>query len=310
MAKEAELTQEVPTVLDNMNRAAGEVNTFERKATECQARYRQLLDRWSRAYEELRSQHGSAIDRVKPFFDAAQALNAAAHRVEAMTREFSAANSLQSQAKEELRSIEMDLAFGAHKVRLDGSQQDRLSKATVRVVRCTEDRDRREQEYARALKEYKEAQELCDSLRKEIGTVLIKRFGDCFRQLQHHQDLLAVEQQRINHFVERAHASKATYKHCMRELERINDAVHDARRKSKKAAEAKPEAAPEESPEATPELSPEAMCRIIRAKSEDLASEPFDTAPVVELRAERGLIELPVKSTRAAADQEDQCPFT
>merc|ERR1719253_1788335 len=91
--RERELTKEVPTLLEAMNRASDEVNLFERRAGEAQGRYRALLEQWSRCYEDLRSQHGVAIDRVKPFFDAAQVLSAASHRVQGVVREFSAASS-------------------------------------------------------------------------------------------------------------------------------------------------------------------------------------------------------------------------
>lgn len=261
MAQETELTKEVPTLLEVMNRTSSEVNSFEGQVGESQERYRKLLEQWSRLYEDLRAQHGSAIDRVKPYFDAAQVFNASSQKVQTVVREFSAAASQHSQAKAELRSIETCLAYGAHKVRLDCDQQDGLSKATVRVLRCQQERDRREQEYSRALAEYQDAQKGLESWKNMIGEFTIKRTLPCFRQLQQQQNALATEQQRINSFTDKAQAAKASYNHAIKELDRISGAVHDARKvhKAMNAAAELNEAqrAPEQSPEAAPEVAVE-----------------------------------------------------
>mmetsp|Transcript_15458 Transcript_15458/g.27680 ORF Transcript_15458/g.27680 Transcript_15458/m.27680 type:complete len:414 (-) Transcript_15458:1-1242(-) len=229
-AKEAELTSEVPMLLESMNRASGEVNTLERQVGEAQGRYRQLLEQWSRLYEEMRSQYGSAIDRARPYFDAAQALSLASQRVQAVVREFSAAASQHSQAKADLRAIEERLAYGAHKVTLDRDQQSGLSSATVRVLRCQQERDRREQEYARALRDYQDAQEVAETRRAQVGDSAIRRALPCFRQLQQHQNVLATEQNRINVLNERIRSAKSLYNSSMKGLDRINIAVHTARR--------------------------------------------------------------------------------
>lgn len=248
--EEAELTREVPLLLDSMNRGAAEVNTYERQLSEAQERYRKLLEQWSRLYEDWRSQYGSAIDRARPYFEAAQALEVATQRVNASVREFSASNQQSAQAKIELRGIEERLAYGAHKVTLDRDQQDGLSRATVRVLKSQQERDRHEQEYTRLLKEYREAQESAEAWRAQIGDAAIRRALPCFRQLQEHQRTLALEQSRINALVERTASAKSMYSSSMRELDRISVAVHDARRRYREATP-KPHV---EVKEAAPEL--------------------------------------------------------
>ncbi|CAE7335579.1 sh3bp5l, partial [Symbiodinium necroappetens] len=186
------------------NRTSSEVNAFERQASEAQARYKKLLEQWSRVYEELRAHYGASIDRVKPYFEAAQTFRYASERVQVVVREFSAAASQHSQAKAELRNIETRLAYGAHKVRLDRDQQDGLSRATVRVLRCRQERDRREQEYAESLREYEDAKAMLEDLKHKLGEALIKRYEPIFRQLQQHQLTLSAEQQRIASFSEKA----------------------------------------------------------------------------------------------------------
>lgn len=247
---ECELTKEVPALLETMNRASDEVNLFEQRASEAQRRYKALLEQWSRCYEDLRAQHGVAIDRVKPYFDAAQVLNAASHRVQGVVREFSAASSQHQRAKEELREVETSLEFGAHQMQLEPEQQDGLSRATVRLLKCQQERDGREQDYARALREYQEAQEALDAWRAQIGDALIKRTLPCFKQLQQHQLTLASEQNRISSLTDRAKQAKLQYGSVLRELDRINVAVHTARKGSTEAKEPAPEEVPERVPEA------------------------------------------------------------
>lgn len=257
-AKEAELTKEVPQLLETMNKTSEEVNLFERKASEAQERYRKLLEQWSRVYEELRSHYGSSIDRVKPYFEAAATFRSASERVQVVMKEFCAAASQYSQAKADLRNIETRLAYGAHKVRLDRDQQDGLSRATVRVLKCRQDRDRREQDYAESLREYEEAKQACESWRSQLGDALIKRYEPVFRQLQQHQSTLRTERQRIQGFTERAASAKGIYNKSLAELDRINVAVHEARAVAKEATEAPavpPAVPPEEAPEAAPEVT-------------------------------------------------------
>lgn len=235
--REGELTREVPSLLEAMNRASGEVNTLERQATEAQKRYRQLLEQWSRLYEDLRAQYGSTIDRARPYFDAAQALSNASQRVQCVVREFSVAASQHAQAKQELRAIEERLAYGAHKVTLDREQQSGLSSATVRVLRCQQERDRSEQEYARALREYQDAQEQAEARRAQAGDSVIRRALPCFRQLQHHQQELDRACRRLGDLEERHKASKSLYDSSLRGLDRISNSVHDARREHRERRE-------------------------------------------------------------------------
>lgn len=230
LALEQEMTREVPDLLETMNRASGDVNVFEVQLSDAQERYRRLLDQWSRNYEQLRAHYGSSIDKARPYFDALQSLNAAKREVQGAAREFSAAASQHTQAKGELRAIEEQLAYGAHKVALDRDQQDGLSRATVRVLRCQQERDQREQDYARVLREYQVAEEAAEAWRAQIGESAIRRALPCFKQLQQHQLTLAAEQTRINALSEKAKSAKTAYNHSMRELDRISVAVHVARK--------------------------------------------------------------------------------
>jgi len=275
-AVEAELTREVPQLLETMNRTSEEVNLFERKASEAQERYRRLLEQWSRVYEELRSHYGSSIDRVKPYFEAAATFRCASERVHVVMKEFCAAASQYSQAKADLRNIETRLAYGAHKVRLDRDQQDGLSRATVRVLKCRQDRDRREQDYAESLREYEEAKQACESWRSQLGDALIKRYEPVFRQLQQHQSTLTTERQRIAGFTERAAAAKGIYNKSLAELDRINVAVHEARA----AAKVKADPSPEDAPEVTVEVPQE--------RTTDAAKDVFTEDLPFEQNAETG----------------------
>jgi len=267
MQHEDELTREVPALLDTMNRSSSEVNELESQASAAQERYKKLSEQWSQQFVELRLQHGSAIERVNPYFDAVQVLHDASQRVQSAVREFSAASSQHTLSKRDLRAIEEQLAYGAHRFQLDGSAQDGLSRATVRVLKCQQERDRRETDYARTLHEHQEAQEQTEVLRSQIGDATIKRTMPCFKQLQSYHDTLAAEQRMIHDLTERAKTAKALYNSTLRELERINNAVHTARQlHNSKASQVTTRGAgkqrdiaeadvPEETPETTPEAA-------------------------------------------------------
>jgi len=286
MRHEEELTREVPALLDTMNRSSEEVNQLESQVSTAQERYKKMLVQWSRQFEQLRLQHGNAIERVKPYFDAVQVLRNASQRVQSAVRDFSAASSQHTQSKRDLRAIEEELAYGAHRVQLDGSQQDGLSRATVRVLTCQQERDRCETDYARSLREYQEAQEKTEVLRTQIGSATIKRTMPCFKQLQSFHHTLATEQHMIQGLTERAKTAKASYHSTLRELDRISNAVHTARQlHSSKALQVTTRAAgkehdmaeadvPEETPETTPEATevPEVSTRVEEEKHKAISS--------------------------------------
>jgi len=294
-AKEAELTREVPNLLDAMNRTSDEVNLFERQTTEAQERYRKMLEKWMRLYEDLRAQYGSAIDRVKPLFDAEQVLHAASKRVQNVTREAVASNSQHSQAKVELRTIETRLAYGAHKVQLDRDQQDGLSRATVRVLKCQQEKDRRDTEYKEALRCFKEAKQNYEGWKLQIGESVIKCYMPCFRNIRAHQDTLAEEKVNIDTWSERAQAAKSVYNNSLCELDRINVAVHSARRAfAKLPVEADSRSLPEEDPEAAPEVTVAHSPEAVFAAPEDKVTNKSKVS----------------SATKAAFREEDDGPFS
>lgn len=188
-ACEEELTRQVPALLDAMNRAATEVNALERRTSEAQLRYKRRLGHWNRLYEDLRSLYGSSFDRVKPYFDRAEA---ALECIQGVVDEFSRA---QHDAPHDL--------------------QDRL--------------DRLQHRCAAAVREHREAQQALARWRKKVGDAASKRTLPCFRLLREHQQRLLVEQGRIHELEERTGAAKTAYGRSMRELERISMEVHRVR---------------------------------------------------------------------------------
>lgn len=72
----AELTQEVPALLDRMNEASSRVNCLEREADASEARYRRTVTRYEDIYKTMRAEFGSAFDRFKPLCEDPQGLQA------------------------------------------------------------------------------------------------------------------------------------------------------------------------------------------------------------------------------------------
>jgi len=99
MRHEEELTREVPALLDTMNRSSSEVNELEIQASTAQERYKKLSEHWSQQFVELRLQHGNAIERVNPYFDAVQVLHNLSQQVQSAVREFSSASSQHTLSK-------------------------------------------------------------------------------------------------------------------------------------------------------------------------------------------------------------------
>jgi len=309
--REAELTKDVPQLLETMNRTSGELNTAERQLGEAQARHRNLLEKLSRVHEEQRVHYGTSIDRARPYFEAAEASNAANARVQRATGEFTAAQTQHSQAKSELRAIEERLAYGAHKIALDSRQQDGLSRATVRVLRCQNERDACEREYMTAVREFQQAREAAETFRREIGDSTIRKALPCFRELQQHQQNLAAEQTRISTLTERAKAAKSAYNASMNELDRISNDVHTfrkeylARKKKQEDAAARSQAPETEVPEAVggehadaSETKFQAPAEVCKAAAGYVSTE----APVAEAQVSTVSLSPSAHSTVASMD--------
>lgn len=235
---EEDLTREVPELLEVMNRAAEDVNRFERKVSEAQVRYKQRLEHWSRLYNDLRKQCGSDFDRVKPYFDAAQVLNATACRMQSVVCEFTTVASRCSQAKAELQSMEKHLVASAGKGTPDLELQNSLSRAAARLLEYQQERDWRQEEHESALRIFREAQDAFTAYGSQLPDSTIKCTFPCFRLLRQHQLRLSLEQNRINTLLEGTRDAKQLYNQSLRELERISAAVHQLRRERAKEAKA------------------------------------------------------------------------
>lgn len=217
-ALEADLTKEIPDILDAMNRASTDVNMYECQANEAQHRYKECLQQWNRQYQRLRAKHGTAIDCAKPYFDAGLALEIASRRVQSTARKFSAIDSKYAQAQAKLSAI----SGRSH-------EQDGFSPAIVRVQYYQEEHCRCEHDHTCALREYQEVKESLDSWRARVSDSNIKRMQPYFEPLQSQQLVMASEQVRITALTRRTQAAKQVYNKSMCQLESINIAVHNAR---------------------------------------------------------------------------------
>lgn len=228
--REEELTREVPLLLEALNHASSQINHFEQKAGEAQARYKQRLEHWSRLYRDLRSTHGTNFDRVKPYFEAALALNAASERMQKVVCEFSSVAARCTQVKSDLRAMEKRLDEGLRKGTVDLDLQKSLSRAAALLLHYQQERDWRQEEHEQALRSFQEAQDAFKACGAQLADSTVKGTFPCFRLLRQHQLKLASEQRRINTFVENAQAAKTAYSRSLHELERISTAVHNVRR--------------------------------------------------------------------------------
>jgi hypothetical protein len=209
---EEELTQQVPILLDSMNRASAEANSLELKAGEAQQRYKLQLSQCSELYNGLRLAQGQEFAKVKPYYFASQELKAASHHTQTVAREFSEAS------KEYERAV----------ASMDHDEAARLKK----------ERDSLEEKYVRSLSSYQAAQKALEVLRWNLGDAVISRATPHFERLQEQQMRLAIEQNRCNTLVERARAARCVYRESMDKLERISESVHEVRRAHAKAVSA------------------------------------------------------------------------
>merc|ERR1712178_219610 len=117
---------------------------------------------------------------------------------------------------------------------------------------CQEERDKSDQEYVKALREFKEAQEQAEAHRAQVGDAVIKRAMPGFKILQQKQRELEELQRKLADIDERTKVSKKQYNSSLTGLDRINVAMHDARRDFKERKNTNtPKASKKSSPRAS-----------------------------------------------------------
>jgi len=282
---EAELTRDVPQILEAMNQASDELNRLENDAAVVQRKHNRCLADLTCLTEQNRVLHGQTFEEVRPFFSAIQRGWAASQQAQVIVRDFTAASTRYDQAADELHRIEAGLFYGAHSVSLDSSQQDDLSRATVKALKCQQERDQCEREYAVVLKEYEKAKAAAEKCRTVVGNDKVQKIAPCFRKMQQVQLELDEIQKVLSLLQDDIKSAKSTYKDSMASLDRISTSVHDVRREYKAFLEVKgPSNAAEAGETDCPELDhpvpedPTAFQKPLDAKTTIVA----DTRDVIE----------------------------
>jgi len=242
-------TSAVPELLEEMNHSAEQTNKLELHASKAEMRYRQRLAHWSRLHKDLIEEHGArSVDRARRYFEADEALQAAAERVRDISQQISAAG-LGTKV--------------AHGMELDD-----------------ETMAQRKREHEVALIDFSEALRSVEYWRAKAGEKRLNSILPSLRLLRGHAKRLDTEQERIAALSQRIRVSKARYRSSMAELERISNAIHEARssqgsdegepehepapaRSGLEAYSMPPEVTPTESsgPETTPEVQGLIACK-------------------------------------------------
>mmetsp|Transcript_66004 Transcript_66004/g.166384 ORF Transcript_66004/g.166384 Transcript_66004/m.166384 type:complete len:261 (+) Transcript_66004:46-828(+) len=201
----------VPELLEEMNQSAEHTNKLELHASQAEVRYRQRLAHWSRLHRNLIEEHGArSVDRARRYFEAEEALQAAAERIRNISQQISAAG------------------------------QDAKAAAGVEVNDEMAAQGKPEHEVALAC--FSKALRSVEYWRAKAGEKRLDSILPSLRLLREHAKKLDTEQERIAALSQRIQASKARYRSSMVELERISNAIHE--RRSSGSDEGEPEYEP------------------------------------------------------------------
>lgn len=135
-------------------------------------------------YEELRAEHGSLVDRARPYLDANQALVVASERLQT-------ASKLMASAARRLKAVSP-----VEEPR--GSWGRRSSRSIISMPPSAEaeEAQRHHEEsrvvYTEALKAYSGAKRACDEARRDLGDADLRAVQPCFKRLAEvHRELQA-----------------------------------------------------------------------------------------------------------------------
>ncbi|CAD7924256.1 unnamed protein product [Amoebophrya sp. A120] len=228
--QEERLRERVPVLLEEMNRASLSTNECEREYGEKKKRHSALLQQWKMAYRQMRSVRGREIDAARPFFEQEERKHRAELQMYTALEGFTDMQQLVDAAKDELADLEEKLHYGAHEVKLSEADQEELSKTTLRILQVQQRRDKAEQVYGSALKQFVTACELLERRKVEAGPVLLEDVRPLFRQMVYYQESLSNLSAEAAEAEARAHQARLDYQAALRGLENINNTIHGLRK--------------------------------------------------------------------------------
>eukprot|EP00450_Noctiluca_scintillans_P012027 CAMPEP_0194503114 /NCGR_PEP_ID=MMETSP0253-20130528/28199_1 /TAXON_ID=2966 /ORGANISM="Noctiluca scintillans" /LENGTH=223 /DNA_ID=CAMNT_0039345365 /DNA_START=45 /DNA_END=719 /DNA_ORIENTATION=+ len=215
---EAELTREVPALLDTMNQASNDINMLEGEISKAEAKVSSLLHGCS--FDKLRARHGDVVDRTRPYFEAMTKLHAATKlaRVKADLY-YNAVNHLET-SRAKLRLMEEKSA---------SPFQDDVSLLQERVRLYKQKCDRREEEHTRALDDLRQAESKVHDVKSQASMMEVWRAAPLFQVLHRQQAKLKKAHHNLKFLTDKASESKSLYSSAISDLERISTAVHTIR---------------------------------------------------------------------------------
>lgn len=216
---EAELTRDVPTILDRMNQASDSINKLEGKIAQTEM---ELLNLGQICcYEDLRARHGNIIDRTRPYFEAMAKLQSMMKRAKNKAELHSAAVLAHANAVTKLRHMESQPTV----------EVDDVCVAKMRswVTRCEGHCNSLEEESESSKCQLQEAQKHVENTKKMVGETAVWRAAPCFLALQQQQEKLDRVHRKLKLLTEKASLCKEIYSKAISDLERISSAVHTAR---------------------------------------------------------------------------------
>ena len=150
--------------LERLNKSSADINKLEKELDEAKSLFNQSRSIQLQRLEMLQKKYGSCITKAKPYYEALTLTERLQTDAQKAVQEYQRASSLYKTAKETLSVAEHNLASGE----IPDAWQEHISTTITKINTSKKLVDQAEECHRRKTLEYKEAEERCQFLEREL----------------------------------------------------------------------------------------------------------------------------------------------
>ncbi|CAB3370853.1 Hypothetical predicted protein [Cloeon dipterum] len=227
---DSDLDPRIQEELENLNSQTDEINKLEVDLENANAYFRKLLTESTERLKELAKKYGSSVNKARPYHQAVAAAHQAQIECQEAALNFQKASQIHRAAKETVTLAEQRFISKQGDWTFDGTWQDVLNHATMKVTEAETQRSVAEKEHQQKAAAFIEAETLAKKLHSD-SRFSILRSQSYFNEKEAFDKKLSEQKALVGRLQVEVAKAKQEYKAALGRLEVISDEIHFRRTK-------------------------------------------------------------------------------
>lgn len=220
------LDKRIADELENLNKAAEEINTMELLLEEASAKFREALRDSTRKLNELGTKLGSCVEKSRVYYQARDDAKELQQETQAAAVKFERANSHLATAKEMVELAEQEAMKNGQV--FDTNWQEMLNQATMKVNEAEKDRIESEEMHMATASRYEEKEREVKRMQKSLKRN-INKSKPYFEAKNEFNLVLESLKSKVDVLRNNVKVAKGNYKAALENLEIISSNIHSQR---------------------------------------------------------------------------------